>query len=253
MPDPSMMMFSRPLNCEWCSDGYYALSHMVKDAAAKGSWTCIDMAESHATQEYIFPAISQYDPAYFFGFGHGSYTTFTGDTTQEIFSVNNCSNLAGRYVYLLSCLTANLLGPAIIDAGAKEYAGYNISWAWVPGTTTDPYDDNVSKCTWESANEFWHAFMDTGSFDAAYQASIDKYNWWINYWMKTEPENPNSLECIKELLHDRDGLVVIHAGEVVTPTQGGLELPAIIVWGTILTLLGGALWWMLAKPKPKRG
>lgn len=252
MPDPGFMMFSRPKSCQYCGNGYYAIQHALEYAAAKGTWTCIDMAESHATKEYIFPAIEQYDPMYFYGFGHGSPTIFTGDTTQEIFSVENCGNLAGRYIYLLSCLTANALGPAIIQNGALSYAGYNISWTWMNETdpSGDPYTDKYARGFWESANELWNSFCDGNSFVVAQRDCIDKYNEWIDYWTNTAPEDPESENCIMWLLWDRNGLVVVGEGGEFPPARAGIS--SIVVYGTILLALAGAAWLFFAKPFRKR-
>jgi len=245
------MMFSRPKSCMYCGNGYYALEHMLNYAAGKGQWTCIDMAESHATKEYIFPAIQQYDPLFFYGFGHGSVSTFTGDTTQPIFSTDDCGNLAGRYVYLLSCLTANALGPAIIQNGALAYAGYNVSWTWVNEQSPDgdPYEDKYAKGFWESGNEFWKSVCDGNSFVAAEQAAINKYNEWIHYWTYDGASDPDSETCIMWLLWDRNGLVVVGEGGEFPPMQAGLNP---VVFGGILLALGLAAWMYSSKPKKKR-
>ena len=65
------------------------------------------------------------------GCGHGSPTRYTGYRTGTVLSTSDTkllSQLKGKHVHLLSCLTAQQLGPAIIKQGAKSYAGYHPSF-----------------------------------------------------------------------------------------------------------------------------
>jgi hypothetical protein len=252
MADPTKMMFSRPKNCQYCGNGYYALQHMLEYAQSKAKWTIIDAAAENAVKEHIFPALLEHDPESFFGFGHGSNTVFTGDTTQPIFTSLDCSNLANRYTFLLSCLTANGLGPAIIQAGGKAYAGYNISWTWLnySDVNGDPYLDKYAKCFWESANEFWRAFIDGASFPEAMQASIAKYNWWIDYWLNTNPNDAQSESCIMWLVSDRDSLVTVIAGGEFPPEQTA-QLSPIVIYSAIALGAVGIMWYLMKIPKSK--
>jgi len=171
---------------------------------------------------------------------------FTGDSEQDIFTVNECDKLAGKEVYLLSCLTANSLGPAIIQNGANAYAGYRISWTWVSdsGSDGDPYQDLYAKGFYESANELWLALIDGATFEEAVQAAIDRYNWWIDYWFNENPEAPQSQDAIMWLIHDRNGLVALYPG---------MEMEIKVNWPLIA--IGGALalgiiYFAMKKPAP---
>jgi len=211
MVDTSKMMFARPIHCRYCGHGYYGLGHVVDYANQIGKWTIIDMEKEQSVKAPICAAIDQHDPASYDGFGHGNNTVYTGDTEQPIFTSTDCDKLAGRIVYLLSCLTANGLGPAIIAAGGKSYAGFNISWTWMSdsGTAGDPYDDIYAKGFYESSNEYWVALIDGYNFGDACQRSIDKYNEWIDYWIYENPGASGAASAITWLAHDRDGLVAL--------------------------------------------
>ena len=207
MPDLAYMMFGRPKNCRYCGHGYYGLQHVVNYANALGKWTILDLQKEQANKDPMYDALNQYDPLGLYHFGHGSNNVTTGDMEQPIFTSSECSILAGRIVYLLSCLTANGLGPAIIQNGGKAYAGFNISWTWMSssGTAGDPYDDWYAKGFYESANELWVALLDGVTFEDALQQSRDKYTEWIDFWYNTP--DPAASSTIKWLLYDRDGLV----------------------------------------------
>jgi hypothetical protein len=208
MPDPQKMLFIRPKNCHDCENGHYALEHAKNYAEGKG-FTTIDLPAEQAIKTNIDNAISTQDPGGIYHFGHGNETTTTGDTEDMVFDVNNCSNLAGRVVYFLSCLTANQLGPAIMDAGASAYAGFDISWTWLTnnGVSGDPYEDKYSKGFHESANQLWNSISDGKTIDVACKDSVDKYNFWINYWMYEKPNDIYAQEAIKWLVWDREGLI----------------------------------------------
>lgn len=204
-------MFVRPRNCRYCGHGYHALGHVVQYAASKGLWNIADLSAEQANKTPIYNAIDNTDPFGFYGFGHGNDCEFTGDLEEDIFTCAECDKLNGKLVYLLSCLTANGLGPKIMENGAIGYAGFDISWTWLSrsGTDGDPYEDPYAICFWESANEFWMALLDGLDFHEAAQKSIDKYNEWIDYWFYENPEDPASQDCMMWLAYDRDGLVAI--------------------------------------------
>jgi len=218
MPDASKMMFVRPKNCRYCGHGYYGLLHAVQYAQSKGLWNIIDISAEQANKGPIYEAIDQHDPASFYGFGHGSSCTYTGDSEEPIFTCNECDRLNGRVVYLLSCLTGIGLGQAIINAGALAYAGFTVSWTWLSdsGTDGDPYADKYARGFWESANELWNALVDGEEFHDAVQRSIDKYDEWIDYWYYDNPQEPYSQECIKWLAVDRDGLIALDICDAIT-------------------------------------
>ena len=224
MPDTSKMMFVRPKNCRFCGHGYYGLNHVLQYAKTKG-WDTVDIAAEQATKQPIYNAIDQHDPASFYGFGHGSDCIYTGDLELPIFTCNECDRLSGRIVYLMSCLTANGLGPTIMQKGALAYAGFTVSWTWLSesGTERDPYDDIYARGFWESANELWRALLDGVEFREAVLASIAKYNEWIDYWFYDKPQDPYSQECIKWLAVDRDGLLSLDACDVISDEASCLQ------------------------------
>ena len=224
MPNPNNMLFVRPKNCRYCGHGYYGLLHAMQHATQKG-WNTIDVAGENANKDPVYEAIDTFDPASFFGFGHGNNCRYTGDSELDIFTCDECDKLKGRMVYLLSCLTANGLGPEIIRQGALAYAGFNISWTWLSnsGTEGDPYLDKYAKGFWESAIILWIALCDGLDFRDSVQKSIDKYNEWIDYWFYDNPEDPWSQECIKWLAFDRDGLVALDVCDAITDETQCLE------------------------------
>jgi len=193
---------------------------VVEYARQLGLWEIIDITEDQANQGPIYDAIAQYDPASIYHFGHGNTCITTGDLEQAVWTCDECSNLAGRIVYLMSCLTAIGLGPAIMAAGGRAYAGFNVSWTWLSasGTDGDPYLDVYARGFYESANEVWIGLLDGEEFRDAAWRSYQKYTEWIDYWYN-HPDDPRSQDCIKYLAHDRDSLVVLDQCEGFTTSE----------------------------------
>lgn len=206
------MMFSRPFACRFCPHGYYGMLYAINYAQEKGYWNIIDMSSTLANKDPIYSEISEKDPFSFYGFGHGNNCVFTGDAEEPIFTCDECGILAERIVYLHSCLTANGLGPAIIESGGLAYAGFNISWTWISEgpPVGDPYNNKYARGFFESANELWMSLIDHKTIQESADDSVAKYNEWIEYWRDGPgSSDPNAANVLKWLAYDRDGLVVL--------------------------------------------
>lgn len=212
MVNSNNMLFIRPRNCHDCGNGYYGLLHAVQYAQNKNLWNITDLDAEEAEKTIVYENITDTDPQSIYGFGHGLPYLYTGDSETEIWSTTNCNNVAGRFIYLMSCLTGQQLGPEMIQKGAMAYAGFNISWTWITEASTegDPYNDKYAKCFWESANALWIALCDGYEFMEAVDKSVAKYNEWIDYWFANSNIEGAS-ECITWLIVDRDGLVAYDA------------------------------------------
>lgn len=204
---------ARPLHCRYGEQMYYGLLHAVQYAQSKGYNIC-DLAGSDAVKEKIYEKLDELNPIFFFGMGHGNIDKFTDDKEWAVWwcGEKSCSlppdNLRGRIVYLWSCLTARQLGPKIIEHGGWSYAGFKEEWVWVPDRLGgDPYDDKYAKGFFESGNELIIALLDKKTMQEAVQASLDKYNEWIDYWKQSD--DPGASECIKWLAWDRDALTLL--------------------------------------------
>jgi hypothetical protein len=113
-------------------------------------------------------------------------------------------------VYLLSCLTANALGPDIINDGGKCYAGFKISWTWMANDiTADPYLDRYAEGFYRASNEFPNSVTQNYLWWQCRDRSIAEYNRWINIWETERSDDPGAADAIKWLIHDRDGLVCL--------------------------------------------
>jgi hypothetical protein len=207
MPNLNVVTISRP-DFELATYlGSLALKHAVDYMRGHGL-TVDDLNGNNAVRTKVLDSLSRNDPIFFTGVGHGSPTVFTGQNFNYIWWVCDCRELRGRVVYLLSCLTGQQLGPDMVrNKGAWCYIGYRVEFAWVQAAYIDPLMDRYGKAFFEPVLEIINRLADGYTTGAAYKSSIDKWNYWINYWSGSrDPVAPLVLQL---LLWDRDGQVLI--------------------------------------------
>lgn len=218
MPVYNRMLNLRPYNCAYCIAGYLGLAHVTETATENGT-EVVELLASDVNQQTVWNTINTTDPIFVNGFGHGNDLVYTGDETEVIFEIGDCKILSGRIVYLLSCLTANALGPAIINAGAIAYGGYKIEWTWMQNNLqVDPYLDEYAEGFYKASNEFPNALNRGESVAQARFACIAAYNEWIDIWSTSKASDEYAAEVVKWLIWDRDGLVVLGYTDAVMKT-----------------------------------
>jgi len=203
------MLNIMPYNCRYCMQGYKALLH-VSEEGRLNSVNVIELPGPQAAKSIVWDTLASMDPIFVNGFGHGSPNVYTGDSELPIFTSQECDILANRVVYLLSCLTAIELGPAIIKAGGMAYGGYNIAWTWLSeDVNADPYDLYAAEGFYRSSNEFPIALLQGADVGMAEERCLAEYNRWINIWETERSGHESAAAAIKWLIHDRDGLTVL--------------------------------------------
>ena len=65
------------------------------------------------------------------GVGHGDPTAFCGHNNQVILDTLSIPDVSGKTVILISCETAQVLGPGLVNAGAASYIGFEKDLVWV--------------------------------------------------------------------------------------------------------------------------
>jgi hypothetical protein len=166
--------------------------------ASKG-FTVVEISQSSAAK--VETALSQNAVTHITGCGHGSPTVYTGYGQATVFSTSNTAllqKLAGKYIHVLSCLTAQQLGPAMISNGAAGYAGYYPSFYFTWKSTARFFDADA---------EMDRAFAEGQTPKQAYQRTINYFNNIMEILQKEEPD------AVRYLVIDRDGLRCFPARE----------------------------------------
>jgi len=119
MPTLNRVLFSEPVQhgMEYASCLYKKLAQQTPPP--------VQVIETNGVVEANDEAMKQ-DPIVFYGVGHGNYDRFTVECTRLYIKVGGprIDWFRGMFVHLLSCITAQQLGPELINQGTKAYIGY---------------------------------------------------------------------------------------------------------------------------------
>lgn len=205
MPEMGRIVISRPKNCLYCEGVFYGIGQVIDYVQARGmNVTSLDA--SQARNGIVVDTISDQDPAFFFGFGHGLPYLFTGDDGGVIYSLYNIGNLQNRVTYLLSCLTARQLGPAIAGLGGQTaYTGYYEEFTWkASAIEQDVLEDFHAQGFYDSAFTIVYAMADGKTVQQARDDCHSRFDHWINIWETERKDDPYAAEVVKWLLFDQD-------------------------------------------------
>ena len=196
-----------------------AYQAQVLGAARSAGLPTTDLHATNATLQNFENILRTQDPLLINISGHGQDNYMTGQGGQPLLSPANANLMDGRVVYDLSCLSGRGLGPAVVNAGAISFLGYDENF-WlvqmIEGGIANPLNDEFAKGFFESHNAAPIAFIRGRSILRSYQISQDSFNTWIQAW-----ENVDSADAILiagYLLWDRDHQVLIPPNPV-EPTR----------------------------------
>jgi len=166
-----------------------------------------------------------------------SPSVFTVQNLTPFLHAENPDELAlmkERVVLLTSCLTAQQLGPALIDAGAVVYAGYKEEF-WF-------YTGDVAGTTRAVQSPFLAEFQITASLlqgkttGEAQADQLAKYDEEIAYWITGEGKNhPDAMELAR-ILEINKSIRVFLGESTVSPSPqagalAGMQINPIITFG----------------------
>jgi hypothetical protein len=224
MPRPAVATVTRPDFDQATYCGALALAHAVDYMRARG-FSVDDLAGGDAARAKVLDSLARSDPIFFLGEGHGSGDRFTGQGLEPIFWTCDCREVAGRIIYLLSCLTGNVLGPDMVSKGARCYVGYRVEFTWMQERAQDPLADRYGRAFFEPVLELIYRLADGRTAADAFRASVDRWNYWIDYW--TRSTDPAAPLMVAFLLHDRDGQVLLGDGSATVTAPAPAPAPAV--------------------------
>ena len=207
----------------------------------------VAIIEEEATPEFLRDYILNHpEIEHIYGLGHGSKDTYTVVNTEPFLSTTkNLDLVKDRVISLLSCLTANDLGPAIVRAGAIAYFGYSeevITFA-VPTPcgsrfAVAPIVGDIEK------EKSLHAKKD---YEECYNDAISRWDEEIEYWRENyDKETYNGEQVTEELagelintiIHNRDCFTLILSPSPPPPPS---PVPEMILSMLSITALGGLI------------
>lgn len=222
LPDSNALLYVKPIFNDLAIQ-YLVLTEPIRDYAIKKGYNVIALEGENARPEAVSLAISQHDPLFVFSSGHGCPNVHTLVDYEDVMWVSpgcsdhshadsNIKNLSGRVTHLLSCYCGQRLIPAIVDAGGKTAIGYSDEFLWVVDVDSPVREDPFAITFFDCPNYFMSLILDGINFKEAYDRTVERYRYWIDYWNKWLDENPKAepyyrsraMLSISLLEHDRD-------------------------------------------------
>ncbi len=185
------------------------------------------LEENDARLSQFQDSLASKDPILLIAAGHGVQEVFTGQDQEHLLWTpsaewghddSNVALVSGRITYLLSCLTGQVLGPAIVAQPDTYYIGYTedfIFAGWDPG---DKYSQAFGECT----NAIARTLLRGGTLQDAYNEGIRMFDLWISIWQQSS--DPSAPFIVSALLHNRD-VLIIYPGMPVPPPGVPVESP----------------------------
>jgi hypothetical protein len=215
MPRQNVLLFIEP-------EQHYLIygSSVVREivaAHARPGYTIRELKASQALPDTINASLSELDPIFFWGVGHGN----TGIYSVECKTVYmrtcdaNAARMAGRVVHLNSCLTAVSLGPDLInDKHALTYFGSNQEFWFYIGS--GPGTDRASKTVFLAEYQVEASLMDGKNTGQAKADQMAKYDEEIAYWTTGEGKtHPHAADLARILQIDKSIATMLGRDDVV--------------------------------------
>lgn len=112
------------------------------------------------------------------GVGHGDVSEFCGHNDEVILSTASIPDVKGKVIILISCETAQVLGPALIDAGATSFMGFKKDLTWVCDADLAhlPWSDKLAMTVMMPITESVNAVLDGKTIEEAFNIELQGFS-----------------------------------------------------------------------------
>ena len=207
--NPEVGYHDSPMDALWYAVPYF---EQIRDYIRGKGISTTYLYRDRAVKDVVWYNLSRAKHTFIIGVGHGNNTTYTGYQVRRIFYVGmeddgyDFTWTRGTVFLLLSCLTANQLGPYMVHNAAWSYLGWDIEFGFYLRYGVRKGTDwrNSPELLWHKPIEEAFARCATGEYspEDAYNYIYRKYTEYIL--------NPEIPVRYKELLRvDRDHMKLI--------------------------------------------
>jgi len=200
--------------------------HQIVEANKQAGQNITELMGVDANPERIKQELANTNSLFFAGIGHGSPSVFTVQNLAPLLHAENPDELAlmkDRIVDLCSCLTAQQLGPALIDAGAVTYAGYKLEFWFYTGDA--PGVSRAVQSPFLAEFAFIASLLRGKSTGEARADQLKKYDEEIAYWMTGEGKNHADADELARILELNKSISVFLGEASVSPSPQAGALP----------------------------
>jgi hypothetical protein len=200
-----------------------------------------ELKGSDANPTAIDNAIDSGDPILVWGIGHGNVDVYTVECKTIYMRVCDArtAKMAGRVIHLNSCLTAQQLGPDLINKGALTYYGSNEEfWLYIG---SPPCSDRAARAVFLAELQVEASLMDGRTTGQAQEDRLKRYDEEIDYWTTGDGRNhPDAATIVRLLQIDKSIAVMLGRPDVrvTTPRVVVAAIPML----AMLPLMLGLVW-----------
>ena len=166
-------------------------------------------------------------PDIFIGCSHGNSILFTGQDLEVLLKAGmNEDYLSDVKTYLWACETGAKLGPDAVAKTCPQFYGYLADWTFIyhPDYESRPLEDPYARAFFDCGLATGYALLLGKTPQEIYQATIDRYDYWFDYWQKQEDSMAD--EILTWLNWNRTNFIAItKSGIYEAPKTTGLNIP----------------------------
>jgi len=146
------------------------------------------------------------------GVGHGSPSEFCGHNDEVILNISKIPNVRGKIVVLISCETAQQLGPALINAGAISYIGFKDDLVWIVDAdlASTPWSDKMALTVMGPITNCLNIILDGKTAGEAYSTMLKELS------ANAEVEEDELIKSCLEF-NQRNAVLLGDSGAKITP------------------------------------
>jgi len=155
------VLFSRPDDDVTLNYLYYFSKELVNLSKSK-HYKTINKKRKEANKLIITSIIKKQKPRLIMFNGHGSPKEITGYKQEVIVSADKNPQLLNKTItYSLSCSSALILGPKVVEKGAICFIGYELDFALGkdPDSEASPKHDKIAKLFLEPSNSLFSSLL----------------------------------------------------------------------------------------------
>lgn len=192
--------------------------HDIVSKNRKAGQIITELIDNDANPDRVKQELNRLSPIVACGIGHGNSKTYTVECTAKLFdtSSTDLNLLADKVVSLCSCLTAQQLGPAIIDAGAVAYTGYMQEFWFY--TADEAGTTRAVQSPFLAEFQFVASLLNGRSTGDARADQLARYDEEINFWTVGDgKDNADAME-LSRILEINKGISTFLGQSAVSPS-----------------------------------
>jgi hypothetical protein len=229
----------------------YASCVMRKIVAAnrRPEHVITELKGADANPTAVDNAIANADPILVWGVGHGNVDVYSVECRTVYMKVCDArtSKMAGRVIHLNSCLTAQQLGPDLINKGALTYYGSKEEfWLYVGAPQCS---DRSVEAVFLAELQVEASLMSGRTTGQAQEDRLKRYDEEIAYWTTGDGRNHPDAAVIVRLLQIDKSIAVMLGKPDVRVTSPPVAAKAGIPMLGVLPLILGSVWFGSASEK----